>query len=329
MSATVRASGVSRATVVVVGVGGIGSPCAWALARAGVGRLRLVDFDRVEESNLPRQVLFSSADVGRPKAVVAAEALARHGIALEPVVARFDLAGGPVLVAGADVVVDATDGAATKTLVHAVSVRAGVPFVHAAALGAEGRVLDVPPGGKPCLACLFGTLAGEGDGDTCASVGVWPALAGAVGYLAAEAALARLVEPAAPSRGLRVLDLDAPRAITLAAAADPGCPVCGPRPVPLEDLVPAARPRAAVVARPPATALDLTRETCPMNLLRARRALDATPAEGTLEIWLGEEGAASVPEGLLALGHAIVSREERDGALRIFVRRGAARAAAR
>ena len=174
MSATVRASGVSRATVVVVGVGGIGSPCAWALARAGVGRLRLVDFDRVEESNLPRQVLFSSADVGRPKAVVAAEALARHGIALEPVVARFDLAGGPVLVAGADVVVDATDGAATKTLVHAVSVRAGVPFVHAAALGAEGRVLDVPPGGKPCLACLFGTLAGEGDGDTCASVGVCP-----------------------------------------------------------------------------------------------------------------------------------------------------------
>jgi molybdopterin/thiamine biosynthesis adenylyltransferase/TusA-related sulfurtransferase len=317
----------ARATALVVGVGGLGCPAAWALADAGVGRLLLVDPDVVEPSNLPRQVLFRERDVGRPKAVVAAEALARAGLDAQAVVGRFDAESGPPLAARADVLVDATDGAATKDLVGAVAVRAGTPYVHAAALGHEGRVLDVPAGGRPCLACLFGTHAGD-DGDTCAALGVMPGVVGAAGFLAARAALERLDAPDAPSLGLRVLDLAAGRAVTLAAPADPACPVCGE--AARGDGVPAAGAAAPAgrgapdAPEPlPEGALDLRRETCPMNLLRARRAVERLGPEGTLEVWLGEEGAATVPDGLAGLGHALLSRERRGGALRIVVRRGA------
>jgi molybdopterin/thiamine biosynthesis adenylyltransferase/TusA-related sulfurtransferase len=311
------------ALVAVVGAGGIGAPCAWALSRAGVGALRVVDFDVVEPSNLPRQILFAPGDVGRPKAAVAAERLASRATRAEGVVARLEASSAAALFAGADVVVDATDGASTKALVHALAVRARIPFVHAAALGAEGRVLDVPAGGRPCLACLFGAGTDDAEGDTCASFGVWPGTAGAVGYLAAAAALDRIARPSGPPRGLRVLDGEAPRAVTLSVTADPACPVCGEAPRPLEGLVPrGARRRTAPAPAVPAGALDLVRESCPMNLLRARRAVDAAAPGSVVEIWLGEEGAASVPEGLSALGHEVVGRDEEAGVTVLRVRRG-------
>ena len=172
----------ASSTVLVVGVGGIGAPCAWALADAGVASVLLVDPDVVEPSNLPRQVLFGLDDVGRPKAAAAAAHLARPGRTVEGVVTSFDATTADALLARAAVVVDATDGAATKDLVHALAVAAGKPVVHAAGLGSEGRVLDVPAGGRPCLACLFGRLAsGDEGGDTCARYGVFPGVVGAVG----------------------------------------------------------------------------------------------------------------------------------------------------
>src|SRR5262245_12864250 len=87
----------SSSSVLVIGAGGIGCPCAWALTEAGVGRVVIVDFDVVEPSNLPRQVLFTERDVGRPKAQVAAERLGGSGRGLEAVVARFDETTGPAL----------------------------------------------------------------------------------------------------------------------------------------------------------------------------------------------------------------------------------------
>jgi molybdopterin/thiamine biosynthesis adenylyltransferase/TusA-related sulfurtransferase len=284
-----------------------------------------VDPDVVEPSNLPRQVLFSELDVGRPKARVAAERLRRPGVEVRGIVGRFDGGSGPPLAARADVVVDATDGAATKDLVNAVAVRAGVPFVHAAALGHEGRVLDVPAGGRPCLACLFGTGAVD-DADTCAALGVMPGVVGAAGFLAAKAALARLAAPRAPSLGLRVLDLAGGRGVTLSASPDGACPVCGAAAAPaagaagLRALSPR---RARASGAVPAGALDLRDETCPTNLLRARRAVERLEPGATLEAWLGAEGAATVPDGLASLGHAVVAREARGDALRVVVRRGA------
>ena len=138
-----------RGTVLVVGVGGLGTPCARSLADAGVEGLVLVDPDVVDLSNLPRQVLFEPGDVGRPKAEVAAARLAGPGRRVRAEVARFDATTAPRLLAGADVVVDATDGAASKDAVHGLAVAVGLPVVHAAALGSEGRVLDVAPGGRP------------------------------------------------------------------------------------------------------------------------------------------------------------------------------------
>ena len=318
-----RPDPITEATALVVGVGGIGGPCAWALADAGVGRLVLVDPDVVETSNLPRQVLFAAEDCGQPKAEVAARRLARAGLALEAVVGRFDDGTAETLLARADVVVDATDGAAAKDLVQRWTVAAGVPFVHAAALGSEGRVLDVPAGGRPCLACLFGSGAADAEGDTCARHGVFPGLTGAVGALAAAAALDRLRRPRGASRGLRVLDLAVPRAVTLAVETDPRCLVCGPGRAAMSRGPaggPAATPSGALACAP-AEVLDLREESCPMNLLRARRAMDrAGPAE-TLEIWLGAEGAATVPGGLRSLGHHVVSSEGVGPGLRIRVRR--------
>ncbi len=327
-------AGAREGTVLVVGVGGLGTPCAWALADAGVLRLVLVDPDRIEPSNLPRQLLFRPEDVGRRKAVVAAERLAREGLSLDARVERFDRATAPSLLATADVVVDATDGAASKDLVHALAVRAGLPVVHAAALGHEGRLLDVPAGGRPCVACLFGVGGGEA-GDTCARFGVVPSITAAVGFLAAHVALERHARPRAPSRGLRVLDGGAGRALTLDAVADPRCPVCGAPPdAPLPALADPAPcgdgGDGGDVPRPDAPGihasggvLDLRDEACPMNLLRARRALDRAAPGEVVELWLGAEGIATVPDGLAHLGHAILSRAPIGGALALRVRRGA------
>lgn len=311
-----------RGTVLVVGVGGLGTPCARSLADAGVEGLVLVDPDVVDVSNLPRQVLFEPGDVGRPKAEVAAARLAGPGRRVRAEVARFDASNAAGLLADVDVVVDATDGAASKDAVHGLSVAAGRPVVHAAALGSEGRVLDVAPGGRPCLACLFGLLATGDDADTCARFGVFPGVVRAAGELAAAAALARLARPDAPTSGLRVLDLGAGRAVTLSVTADPACPVCGPGVARPAFAVHDAARREPASAVPPAGALDLRDEACPMNLLRARRAVAALAPGATLEVWLGEEGAATVPSGLASLGHAVVASAPRGDALVLAVRRG-------
>jgi molybdopterin/thiamine biosynthesis adenylyltransferase/TusA-related sulfurtransferase len=307
-------------SVLVVGTGGIGAPCAWALARAGA-RLVVVDPDVVDASNLPRQVLFAPGDVGSRKVEVAARRLRGGRAAVEPVAGAVDAATGPDLLARASVVVDATDGAAAKDLVNALAVRARVPLVHAAAVGSEGRLLDVPPGGRPCLACLFGATADapEAGGD-CASLGVWPALPGLVGFLAASAALARAAAPAAPSAGLRVLDLRDARAATLRVREDAACSVCGAGARAPAAAAAARAGSASAAGEAPAQALDLTEESCPTNLLRARRALERTPPGAVVEILLGEDGADSVPDGIAALGHEVLLREPRGRGARLRVR---------
>ncbi len=131
-----------RARVLIVGVGGLGSVSAMYLTAAGIGRLRLVDPDVVSESNLQRQVLYTQAEIGRPKAVCAAErlrALNPH-VAVEAQVAAFGRGNALALAGDCDMILDGTDGKRVRYLLDSVSVGLGIPYAYAAIAGFEGRV---------------------------------------------------------------------------------------------------------------------------------------------------------------------------------------------
>ncbi|MBI5512682.1 MAG: HesA/MoeB/ThiF family protein [Deltaproteobacteria bacterium] len=176
--------------VAVLGVGGLGCPAALALGRAGV-RLRLVDEDRVERSNLHRQGLYEEADVGRPKVAAAREALLRAapGAAVEARQTHFSPDTMDDLLDGVDLVVEGTDAFGAKFLVADRCAARGVPVVHGACVGWYGTVLPVAPGEGPCYRCVFEDAPGcDEDAGTCVTAGVYgpvPALVGAL--LAVEA----------------------------------------------------------------------------------------------------------------------------------------------
>ncbi len=183
----------ARARVLLVGVGGLGSPCAIALARAGVGTLGFVDDDAVERSNLHRQILFGDADVGRSKIEAAREAL--HALApnvnLEAQETRLLPKNAAEIVSRYDLVVEGSDNFATKFLTADVCARARRPVVHAAAVRWIGTVLAVGADAKPCYRCLFEEMPGE-DAPNCAEAGVMGPVVGIVAALQADLALAMI-----------------------------------------------------------------------------------------------------------------------------------------
>lgn len=187
----------ARATVLVVGVGGLGCPVLVSLARAGVGRLVFCDPDRVEVSNLPRQTLFTVADAGRLKVEAAAQALAAANpwIVLEPKPVRVDESNVRTLVENADLVVDGTDNFAAKFLVHDACRSAGKPLVLASLYQWEAQITVFPfHRGEPgCWRCLYAEAPEDGCVGVCADVGVAGALAGAAGNFQALAAIRLLL----------------------------------------------------------------------------------------------------------------------------------------
>jgi adenylyltransferase/sulfurtransferase len=221
----------AAAHVVVVGAGGIGSPVIQYLAAAGVGTLSVIDDDQVDLSNLQRQTLFGTADVGRPKAEVAQEAIAR----LNPHVAvtvhqiRVDAGSAARLIAGADVVVDGTDNFATRLAVADAAMAERVPLVAASVGEFEGQ-LGVFRGwepDKPCYRCFVGHDPERPD-RSCADTGVLGALTGVVGSLAALEAIRPITGFGEDSAGkLLLIDTLALRFRTLVLPKDPGCPECG------------------------------------------------------------------------------------------------------
>lgn len=213
--------------VIIVGMGGLGCPASLALAHAGVRRLTLVDGDSVELSNLPRQPWYRTGDVGRPKALVAAERLreAFQGVDVVPLLepARVDTVDA--LVEGHAVVVDGTDSVAAKYFLSDSVARTGVPVVFGGVVQLEARAFRIAPGG-PCLRCLFGEAPGEEEVPTCARAGVLGALAGVAGALQARLAL----EPSdAPGEArLHVVDGRGElRVRVLRIQRVPGCKGCG------------------------------------------------------------------------------------------------------
>lgn len=207
-------------TFVLIGIGGLGCPLALELGLGG-GRLLLVDPDTVELSNLPRQILFRTEDLGRPKVTAAADALVRRGVPatrIETIADRWrpDLLG--------DVVCEGSDNLATKFQVNDACIVAGVPFVIGGVLRHSGQVFPVRPGVDACYRCLFERP--PEDGPTCADAGVLGPMCGLVALLQARCARA-LAMGADPDESLgRVWLLPEERSFTCRRRS--GC--CGPQP---------------------------------------------------------------------------------------------------
>ena len=225
---TVRAT---PASVLILGAGGLGCPAALAVGAAGLARIGVCDDDRVDATNLHRQVLFTDADVGAPKVAAFARALARRfpKMAVETHAVRFDAATAAELLAGYDVIVDGTDNFAAKFLANDAAVLARKPLVHAAAVGWGGQLMTVPAGGRPCYRCLFEDPPAEGVGPSCAEAGVSGPVPGVLGALAGVEA-ARLARGETPAFSGRLLQYDS-RAMSVRSVRfnpNPLCSVCSP-----------------------------------------------------------------------------------------------------
>lgn len=220
----------AAARVAVVGVGGLGCPALEYLAAAGVGHLTIIDDDRVELSNLQRQTLFATADVGRPKVAAAAgrlHALNPHVQVVAHTV-RLDAGNADTLLAGHDVIADGCDSFRTRAIVNRAAVRLGIPLVSAALGPFEGQV-GVFAGhlpDAPCYACFAGTPA-DVPGTSCSDTGILGAVAGITGAAQAVEVL-RLIAGFGTSQlgHLWIIDALGGRSRRLRVPKDPGCPVC-------------------------------------------------------------------------------------------------------
>jgi molybdopterin/thiamine biosynthesis adenylyltransferase len=222
--------------VVLVGAGGIGSPALQYLAGAGIGRITVIDDDVVEASNLQRQTIFTTADLGRPKAEAATAWVRTFDPALAVIahVARVTRDNAASLIAGADVVLDGCDNFATRLAVSDACVAAGIPLTSAALGRFQGQVANFAGHrqGHACYRCFVGDAFDAEDCDTCADLGVLGAMVGMVGAFGAMAAMRVLLEGVStlgdPQWGqLHVLDGLKPSLRSMRIVKDPECRGCG------------------------------------------------------------------------------------------------------
>jgi len=232
-----------RSRVLMVGVGGLGCPTALYLTASGVGTLGLLDDDIVDRSNLQRQVLFGTADIGKPKVQVAHERLAgiNPDVDLEPIEKRLTSSNAMDLVAGWDLVIDGSDNFPTRYVVNDACVLSRIPLISGSIFQFEGQVTVIQPPLSPCYRCLFRATPREQP--ACRDVGVLAPLTGIIGSIMAAEAVKWLVEGEAALMG-RLLLVDALESSTrsVRVKSDPSCPLCGKEPT-------IERPTAVAVCR--------------------------------------------------------------------------------
>src|SRR3972149_3452329 len=216
---------VKSATVVVAGVGGLGCPLSIYLSAAGVGRLILIDKDKVELSNLNRQVLHWDKDIGRYKVDSAVEKLRQlnPAIQIKGLVVEITESNVKELISGSDVVIDGMDNFKTRFALNRACFELNIPFVHAAIYGLEARLMTVKPGKTACLQCLLPSLPPE--------VKPFPVLGAtpaSVACLQTMEALKLITGMGEPTNGnLVLIDGQFMRFRRLKVRRNPDCPVCG------------------------------------------------------------------------------------------------------
>ncbi len=289
------------ARVLVVGSGGLGSPASLYLAAAGIGTLGIVDGDRVEPSNLHRQVLFETVDIGRLKAEAARERLLAINPEITVVAHAFTLRASNAreLIERYDIVLDGTDRLSTRYLVNDACVLLRKPLITAAIHRFEGQAMSYVPGRGPCYRCLF-PQAVEAVGESCADAGVLGVLPGVLGLIQATEAIKLATGIGEPLIG-RLLTYDALslRFAELPVSRRRECPVCAehPRITALEDTAEACAADAPLsVRRLSATALRRL-------LVEARRSGPGLVLIDVREPWEFDaghlEGARNIPLGEL------------------------------
>ena len=214
----------ARARVLVAGAGGLGCTVCTYLAAAGVGLLRVVDRGEVELSNLNRQVLYATGDIGKAKAPTLQERLRdlNPGVRFEPVHAVMDKASLPGLLDGMDAAVDALDNLPTRLALNKACVDLRIPLVHGAVNGFQGQVMTVAPGQGPCLMCLYEGREYEG------AIPVLGTTPGITGCIQATEVIKLLTGLGALLSGrLLLFDGREMRFSELAPARNPRCPHCG------------------------------------------------------------------------------------------------------
>ncbi len=227
-------------SVLVCGCGALGSMIAERLVRAGVGRVRIVDRDWVELSNLQRQTLFNEkhAREAIPKAIAAFEILTQinDGVTIEPIVDDVTCDNIRAIAAGCDLIMDGSDNFETRFLINDYCVRFGVPWIHGGCLGASGQVLAILPGQTACFRCLMPELPPREAIQTCDSAGVLGPAVGLIAcWQAAEALKLLSGNESAVSRELLVLDCWSTSLRKLELHQNAQCPTCGRRDFPFLD----------------------------------------------------------------------------------------------
>ena len=222
------------ARVLVIGAGGLGSPAAMYLAAAGVGTIGIVDDDVVDLSNLQRQIIHGTGNVGMPKVESAAETVTsiNPDVTVKPYRIRVSAGNIAELIAGYDVIVDAADNFSTKFLINDACVLAGKPYIYGGALRFEGQLMTYVPGRGPCYRCIFRDMPAAGEVPSCKEAGVLGAVVGVIGSMQAVEAVKLILGVGKPLTA-RLMTFDA-LAMTCRAVPlperEPDCPVCGEHP---------------------------------------------------------------------------------------------------
>ncbi len=247
------------ARILCIGAGGLGSPVLAYLAAAGIGRIGIVDDDTVELTNLQRQILYRTDEIGEPKVRAAADrlrALNPH-VAIDPIATRFDANNARELVRLYDVVVDGTDTFGSRYLINDACVLEGKPDVYGSIFRFDGQVSVFGMPGGPCYRCLFPEPPPEHLIPSCAEGGVLGVLAGIIGTWQANEAI-KLILGIGTTLAGRLLLVDAldARVREVRVVRDPACPLCGDTPTIRELATPAPASAPSMIPQIAAAELD-------------------------------------------------------------------------